>query len=193
MHLATGFVGTPYLNHVLTAGGRLEVAYALLLQRSYPSWLFPIAHGATTIWERWDGWTPERGFQDPAMNSFNHYAYGAIGDWLYSLVAGIDIDPAQPGYKHIVLHPRPGGTLTFARATYESLYGRIESEWQREGDGFEWRVVIPPNTTATVFVPANADAEITLDGQSVPVARSRDNIILHLGAGEYQIAARLNR
>ena len=95
MHLATGFVGTPYLNHVLTQGGRSDIAYALLLQQSYPSWLFPVTNGATTIWERWDGWTPDRGFQDAGMNSFNHYAYGAIGDWLYSTVAGINPDPAR--------------------------------------------------------------------------------------------------
>lgn len=155
-HLTTGFVGTPYLNHVLTQNGRSDVAYELLLQKTYPSWLFPVTNGATTIWERWDGWTPERGFQDVGMNSFNHYAYGAIGDWLYSTVAGIDTDPAQPGYKHILLAPVPNASLDFAGAAYDSVYGTIESEWRRDGDHLDWRVVIPPNTTATVTPPPNA-------------------------------------
>lgn len=181
-HLATGFVGTPYLNHVLTQNGRGDIAYALLLQQTYPSWLFPVLNGATTIWERWDGWTPERGFQDAGMNSFNHYAYGAIGDWLYSSVAGIDVDPTQPGYKHIRLHPTPHPALTFARATYESLYGRIESEWHADGDALAWRVVIPPNTSATISLPPKS---ILLeqnaqngDWQAVEAARS-------FGSGEY--------
>ena len=94
MHLSTGFVGAPYLPHVLSQNGRLDVAYALLDQRTWPSWLYPVTQGATTIWERWDGWTEENGFQSPGMNSFNHYAYGAIGAWLYNTVAGIEIDPA---------------------------------------------------------------------------------------------------
>ena len=95
-HLSTGFVGTPYLLHVLTNHGRLDLAYQLLLQTSSPSWLYPITQGATTIWERWDGWTEARGFQDPAMNSFNHYAYGAVGEWMYGTLAGLELDPG-PG------------------------------------------------------------------------------------------------
>src|SRR5581483_5398276 len=107
MHLSTGFVGTPYLTHVLTAAGRTDVAYALLNQKTFPSWLFPVTHGATTMWERWDGWTPEKGFNDAGMNSYNHYAYGAVGAWMYADVAGIDLDPKHPGYKHILIHPAP--------------------------------------------------------------------------------------
>src|SRR5262249_26963420 len=125
--LSTGFVGSPYLPHVLTAAGRLDVAYRLLHQRDWPSWLYAVTQGATTIWERWDGWTRERGYQTPTMNSFNHYAYGAIGSWLYQVVAGIDVDPARPGYRHAVLRPRPGGDLTSAKATLDSVYGRLES------------------------------------------------------------------
>ncbi|HET8630316.1 MAG TPA: alpha-L-rhamnosidase C-terminal domain-containing protein, partial [Thermomicrobiales bacterium] len=108
----------------------------------------------TTIWERWDGWTAERGFQDPGMNSFNHYALGAIGAWLYRTVAGIDTDPERPGYRHIVFHPRPGGGLTHARAELRSPYGPITSHWTIAGDTFTLRVAVPPNTTATLRLPA---------------------------------------
>ena len=97
MHLSTGFVGTPYLNHVLTRFGRSDVAYALLTQKTFPTWLYPITHGATTMWERWDGWTHEKGFGDAGMNSYNHYAYGAVGEWMYAKIAGIDLDPERPG------------------------------------------------------------------------------------------------
>ncbi len=119
-HLSTGFVGAPYLPHVLSENGRLDTAYSLLYQQTWPSWLYPVTQGATTVWERWDGWTEESGFQDPGMNSFNHYAYGSVGAWLYSTVAGIEIDPARPGYKHAVLRPRPGGPIdrSQSRARY---------------------------------------------------------------------------
>jgi alpha-L-rhamnosidase len=153
MHLSTGFVGTPYLNPVLTRFGRTDIAYALLMQKTFPSWLFPVTHGATTMWERWDGWTPEKGFNDAGMNSYNHYAYGAVGEWMYATVGGIDLDPSVPGYKHIVIRPQPGGGLTHARATLNSPHGVIESAWKIEGDGFHLDVVIPPNATATVRVP----------------------------------------
>ena len=120
MHLSTGFVGAPYLPHVLSQNGRLDVAYTLLKQRTWPSWLYPVTQGATTIWERWDGWTEENGFEDASMNSFNHYAYGSIGAWLYEAVAGIEIDPIAPGYKHVVLRPQPGGELTEATGRLEN-------------------------------------------------------------------------
>jgi alpha-L-rhamnosidase len=123
MHLSTGFVGSPYLNHVLSQNGRLDTAYKLLNQKTWPSWLYAVTQGATTIWERWDGWTEDNGFQTPEMNSFNHYAYGAIGYWLYNTVAGINVDPSQPGYKHIILSPQPGGGLEFVRATLQTPYG----------------------------------------------------------------------
>jgi alpha-L-rhamnosidase len=152
-HLSTGFVGTPYLVQVLSRFDKLNVAYKLLFQRSWPSWLYPVTQGATTIWERWDGWTHEKGFQDPGMNSFNHYAYGSIGSWLYAVVAGIDIDPTQPGYKHIVFRPQPGGGLNHAKATLNSMYGTIVSDWCVLDGKFQWDIVVPPNTTATVYLP----------------------------------------
>lgn len=161
MHLTTGFVGTPYLPYVLTAGGRVDVAYELLLRETWPSWLYPVTQGATTIWERWDGWTHERGFQDPRMNSFNHYAYGAIGAWLYAVVAGIETDPDHPGFKHIILRPQPGGGLTFAKGVYQSPYGEIVSHWKVEEGVFDWHITIPPNTTATIHLPTAEPRQVT--------------------------------
>src|SRR5690606_9895365 len=163
MHLSTGFVGSPYLPHVLSQHGRLDVAYALLHQKSWPSWLYSVTQGATTIWERWDGWTEENGFQSADMNSFNHYAYGSIGAWLYNTVAGIDVDSAQPGYKHLVLRPQPGGGLTCARGALKTLYGELVSEWTQEDGRFEWTVVVPPNTTATAYLPLPEGATVQLD------------------------------
>src|SRR6185295_7863043 len=132
-HLTTGFLGTPYLCHVLTRFGYDSVAYELLLQDTYPSWLYPVKMGATTIWERWDGIKPDSTFQTPGMNSFNHYAYGAIGDWMYRVVAGIDTDEDRPGYKRIRIKPHPGGSLTFANADLMTYYGKISSHWKVEG------------------------------------------------------------
>ncbi len=152
-HLSTGFVGTPYLPHVLTAGGRLDVAYRLLMQRSWPSYLYAVTQGATTIWERWDGWTEDKGFQDVGMNSFNHYAYGAIGDWMASTVAGIDLDPDVPGYRRSLLAPRPGGGLTHADASLKTAYGRLSSAWRIEDRRLHWTFEVPPNTTAKTVLP----------------------------------------
>src|SRR5690606_16678553 len=129
-HLATGFLGTPDLLPVLTATGHTDVAYRLINQRSYPSWGYEIDKGATTIWERWNSIMPDGSFGDVNMNSFNHYAYGAVGNWMYRTIAGIQPDPDHPGYKHFVVAPKPGGGLTSARATYESKYGTIASAWR---------------------------------------------------------------
>jgi alpha-L-rhamnosidase len=160
-HLSTGFVGTPYLNWVLTKTGHLDIAYTLLKQTTWPSWLYSVTQGATTIWERWDGWTHDKGFQDPGMNSFNHYAYGAIGDWMYAVIGGIDVDPDQPGYKHILMHPRPGGGLSYATVELQSMYGTIRSAWTRTNDVFEWHISVPANTTATVYIPAEDLSSVT--------------------------------
>ncbi|MDF1514390.1 MAG: family 78 glycoside hydrolase catalytic domain, partial [Anaerolineae bacterium] len=132
-HLGTGFLGTPPLCFVLAQTGHLDTAYQLLNMETYPSWLYMILNGATTMWERWDAYTIEQGIHDPGMNSFNHYAYGAIAEWLYRVVGGIDT--AAPGYKHIVLQPQPGGGYTHAAATYQSLHGEIRSSWQSTEQG----------------------------------------------------------
>lgn len=184
MHLSTGFVGAPYLPHVLSCNGQLDAAYALLFQKSWPAWLYSVNHGATTIWERWDGWTEENGFQDPAMNSFNHYAYGSVGAWLYSVVAGIELDPARPGYKHIILRPQPGGGLTRATGKLETLYGELVSQWTLSNGTFEWTVIIPPNTSATAYLPAQEAREITLNGQAA------GGSVHELGSGEYHFVLR---
>lgn len=182
MHLSTGFVGSPYLNHVLSQNGRLDVAYQLLNQKSWPSWLYAVTQGATTIWERWDGWTEDNGFQTPEMNSFNHYAYGAIGAWLYRTVAGIDVDAAHPGYKHIILSPQPGGGLDYARATLQTPYGEVVSDWKHTGDTFTYAVVIPPNTRATVNLPITGT--VFINGEQT------DEPVHELNAGSYEFVVK---
>lgn len=184
IHLSTGFVGSPYLPHVLSNNGRLDIAYALLNQKTWPSWLYAVTQGATTIWERWDGWTEENGFQDPGMNSFNHYAYGAIGAWLYNTVAGIEVDPTQPGYKHAILRPQPGGELTHASGKLKTVYGDLLSEWKLDNGTFDWTVVVPPNTTATVYLPAKDGQKITLNEQIVSGA------VHEIASGRYHIVVR---
>ncbi|MBZ0300261.1 MAG: glycoside hydrolase family 78 protein [Anaerolineae bacterium] len=183
MHLSTGFVGAPYLPHVLSRYGKLDTAYALLNQKTWPSWIYSVTQGATTIWERWDGWTEENGFQDAEMNSFNHYAYGSIGAWLYDTVAGIDIDPAQPGYKHSILRPLPGGGLTHAAGRLKTLYGELVSDWKLENGQFDWTIVVPPNTTATAHLPIEEGKPVKLNGQAV------QGMIHELAAGTYHFVA----
>jgi len=168
-HLTTGFVGTPLLCKTLSDQGYEDLAFMLLNRKDYPSWLYPVTQGATTIWERWDGQKPDGSFQNAGMNSFNHYAYGAIGEWLYTYVAGIRIDETKPGYKHFILAPHPGGGMTHATATIESMYGKIVSGWKVEGDEFIYEVEIPANTTATVILPG-------------------DGIPKELGSGKYQFS-----
>jgi alpha-L-rhamnosidase len=168
-HLSTGFVGVSYLLPVLTQYGYADVAYDLLMQDTFPSWLFSVKHGATTIWERWDGWTPDKGFQDPSMNSFNHYSLGSCGEWLYDSVAGIMWDPEQPGYKRIVLRPTPGGNLTSAQGTLGSPYGKLSSSWKLNDGKFSLDVTIPANTTATLRLP-DIKGKITESGKPIDQA-----------------------
>ena len=152
-HLATGFVGTPYVLDVLEEHGHLDAAYKLLEQETFPSWLFPVKNGATTIWERWDGWTVEKGFQDASMNSFNHYAYGAVGAWMVRSVAGLDLDPAKPGYRHIIFRPRPGGTLTWAEASLQTPHGETRIRWDKTRSGLKLDLTVPAGTHATLNPP----------------------------------------
>ena len=196
--LTTGFVGSPYLPHVLSDNGRADIAYKLLHQKNWPSYLYAVTQGATTIWERWDGWTHDKGFQSAGMNSFNHYAYGAIGDWMYQKVAGIDLDEAKPGYKHIVFAPLPVGSgLTHAKAHLETVYGRVESAWEMQEDtGLMWNIVVPPNTTATAHLPAEVQIETATEGGK-PLAEAAGVIVqgergvLSLAPGRYRFAVRL--
>ena len=191
-HITTGFVGTPYLCHVLSRFGYTDIAYKVLNQENYPSWLYPVKKGATTIWERWDGIKPDGTFQDARMNSFNHYAYGAIGDWLYRVVAGIEVDPDAPGYKRILIQPQPGGGLTHAKASLDSMYGRIESEWTLEDDSFQLNVTIPANTEGVIRLPGQSIDDITEQGQILSqvkgvceVQQKDDTVIITVGSGNY--------
>mgnify|MGYP002400940162 CR=1 FL=1 len=158
-HLATGFVGTPYLLDVLENNGHLDLAYKLLEQESFPSWLFPIKNGATTIWERWDGWTPEKGFQNKGMNSFNHYAYGAVGAWMYRTVAGLDLDPDDPGYGTVVFRPRPGGSLTHAQARLKTPRGEAGIRWELKDGGLEVEVTVPEGSRGRFSAPEGYTVE----------------------------------
>ncbi|MEI8342592.1 MAG: family 78 glycoside hydrolase catalytic domain, partial [Verrucomicrobiota bacterium] len=178
-HLATGFIGTPRLLPALSKAGRDDVAYKLLLTDTYPSWLFPVKNGATTMWERWNGWTPDKGFGDISMNSFNHYAFGAVGEYLYGYVGGIQ--PVSPGYKTIKIRPVIGAGVTWAKTAFESPYGRIATAWKVEASGLQLDVMIPPNTTATVYVPATSNAGIT--ESKTPVAQAKNVTFLRQEAG----------
>lgn len=197
-HLTTGFVGTPLLCKTLSAHGYDDLAFMLLKRQKYPSWLYPVTQGATTIWERWDGQKPDGSFQDVGMNSFNHYAYGAIGEWLYHHVAGMDIDPQNPGYKHILLAPHPGGGLTNADATYTSIYGKIRSAWKLEGKALVYEVTVPANTTATVTLPSAKADQILVNGQAMPVSmketlkQADKEVSFDIGSGSYTFSCTTN-
>ncbi|NQX45082.1 family 78 glycoside hydrolase catalytic domain [Paenibacillus tritici] len=192
-HLTTGFVGTPYLNLVLADAGHMEAAYKLLLQTDYPSWLYQITRGATTIWEHWDGIKEDGSFWSKNMNSFNHYAYGAIGDFLYRYVAGIEQMEDYPGYKQFLIQPHPGGGLTSAAAGLESMYGKIRSEWTIASGRIELIAVVPPNTSATVYLPDAALPGVLESGQQLQQVRGIHSaeqlaqaVKLTLGSGEYR-------
>ncbi len=190
-HLTTGFLGTPYLCHVLTRFGYDSIAYKLLLQDTYPSWLYPVKMGATTIWERWDGERPDSTFETPGMNSFNHYAYGAIGDWMYRKMVGLDTYEDGVGYKHIKIQPHIGGGFTNASASLKTYYGTVTSGWKIEGNQIMMDVEIPANTTATVFIPASNAGAITENGKSLsaqnikPGAAENGYVEVQIGSGIY--------
>ena len=153
--LQTGFLGTSILMQTLTDNGMVDIAYDLLFQRRNPSWLYSVDNGATTIWERWNSYTIEKGMAPNGMNSFNHYAYGCVCQWLWQTAAGIQSDPAQPGFKHIILAPVPDKRLGAIQAEYDSAAGRIRSEWHYDGDTCRWTFSIPEGATATVMVNGN--------------------------------------
>ncbi len=191
-HLTTGFLGTPYLCHVLTRFGHSDVAYTLLLQDSYPSWLYPVKMGATTIWERWDGEKPDSTFQTPGMNSFNHYSYGAIGDWMYRVMAGIDTYDDAPGYKHIRIMPHIGGNFSYVNADYKTNYGTLSSNWKVDSSNLKLDVEIPSNTTATIYIPASS-ADVVKEGNNmlskvtgIKVSGKEDEyVVVEVGSGKY--------
>jgi alpha-L-rhamnosidase len=166
-HLTTGFIGVGNLLPALSSEDKVATAYKVFLQDTFPGWLFSVKQGATTIWERWDGWTPEKGFQDPRMNSFNHYSLGSCGEWMFDTVAGIGVDPDAPGFTHILIHPRPGGGLTQARGSFDCIHGRISSEWKLLDGAFSLHLTIPINTTATIDLPASDPLSVRESSQAV--------------------------
>jgi alpha-L-rhamnosidase len=187
-HLATGFLGTPLVLPALSDNGQHELACRLLRQDTYPSWLFEVQQGATSIWERWNGWTPEQGFYSPRMNSFNHYAFGAVGDWMYRYLAGLDPDPVEPGYRRVTLRPRPGGGFTSVRATHESLYGVHACSWRLESGTLYVEAQVPANTSATIVLPVDSLDGVLLNGQ--PVARSEGSgVRIDIPPGQYTLEA----
>lgn len=190
-HISTGFVGVSMLLGVLSEAGRNDAAYRVLMQDTFPSWLFSVKHGATTIWERWDGWTPERGMQDPGMNSFNHYALGSCGQWFYEGIGGIR--RAEPGFSRFTMRPAVSGPLEWASVAFESVHGRIESNWRKRADGLSLRVRVPVNTTATVHVPAGEGSLVTESGAALEqaegvrvVRREVREVVLEIGSGTYE-------
>lgn len=193
-HLTTGFLGTPFLNPVLSQFGKWQTAYRLLKQDTYPSWLYPIkSHGATTIWERWDSMKPDSTFQDPAMTSFNHYAYGAIGDWMYRNIGGLDTEEGSGvAYKRSRIRPMPGGGIHWANTSLETPYGTLACDWKMDKTSYQSKVVIPANTTSKVYLPS-ASGQCLLDNQIIKTSIKDDlGSFLELGSGAYQINCSLN-
>ena len=195
-HLTTGFLGTPYLCHVLSRFGHSDVAYQLLMQKTYPSWLYPVTMGATTIWERWDGLKPDSTFQTPSMNSYNHYAYGAIGDWMYRNIAGINASDEALAYQKSIIKPRLGGNLTEGGGQLVTNYGTLASHWKISDSGLTLEVTIPANTTADVFVPTRSPGSVTEGSQPLAdiqeievVGQEGDYLHVKTGSGTYQFTS----
>jgi alpha-L-rhamnosidase len=185
--LTTGFVGVPLLCPVLTEHGRSDLAYALLHQQEFPSWGYSIRHGATTIWERWDGWTDHSGFQSAAMNSFNHYSLGSVGDWLYRHVAGIDQAADSVAYRDIVLRPQPGGNLTWAHAEQETARGKVACGWHLGNGLVTVTVTVPPGSTATLHIPTPDPDSVRPDDATGVLETT--GATLRLSSGQYTFTA----
>lgn len=180
-HLSTGFLGTPFLLFTLADHGRSDVAYRLLLNETYPSWGYMLSKGATTWWERWNGDTG-----DPAMNSYNHYAFGSVMAWVYRYVVGIDTTPDAPGFKEIVIHPHLDARMPSAQGEYESIYGKISSAWNAPANGpYTLRVTIPPNAHATVFLPLLSGKRVAESGNPVEGRAQGTSYVIRVGSGTY--------
>jgi len=179
-HLSTGFLGVKYLLPALTEQGYVDVAFRLLTNKTYPSWGYSIENGATTIWERWNSYKKGKGFQDSYMNSFNHYAFGSVCEWMFASMAGIDTDGA--GFKRITIRPQPGGSgITYTKASYDSIYGRIATYWRVRAGKFLLDLTIPANTTARVYIPARDADSITEGGK--PASKAEAVRFLRIGDG----------
>jgi alpha-L-rhamnosidase len=194
-HLSTGFIGTKDLMLVLSKVGRPDVAYRLLFNDTFPSWGFSIKQGATSIWERWDGWRPERGFQDAGMNSFAHYSFGAVYQWMVENIGGIR--SSAPSYREILIQPELSGKLSSATVEYRSIHGLIATEWKRQNGRLQFNVTIPANTIAQVLLPAKSPAELREGGHALEEAKGVTflrmdgrNALLSVGSGTYYFTVR---
>jgi alpha-L-rhamnosidase len=192
-HLSTGFIGTKDLMLALAKSGRNDVAYRLIYNDTFPSWGFSIKNGATSIWERWNGWTPDRGFGDAGMNSFAHYSFGAVYQWMIENIGGIRSDGSA--FKKIIIAPQMNDGMKSAKTEYTSIQGRIATDWKVESGQLTLNVTIPANTTATVFVPAKDAAAVTESGkpaaqaEGVKFLRSEQGCALFaIGSGTYRFA-----
>lgn len=196
--LMTGFIGTAWISKALSDNGYNDASYRLLQQTTYPSWLYSVEQGATSIWERLNSYTLENGFGgNNSMNSFNHYSFGAVGAWMMNYSLGIERDWKEPGFKHFILQPTPDptGQMTFARGYYDSMYGRIESEWKLENKKLNYRATVPANTTAMLYLPASSEKEITESGRVVAKAKGvkfvkqeNGKTVFELQSGSYQFS-----
>ncbi|TXN31393.1 family 78 glycoside hydrolase catalytic domain [Lacisediminihabitans profunda] len=193
-HLSTGFIGTPWLLPALTATGHSDVAYRLLLNKDYPSWGYEVASGATTMWERWDSLKPDGTFGDVGMNSFNHYAYGAVGNWMYQNIGGIS--SASAGYKTSVIAPNVGGGLTTGAGSFDSVYGTVASNWAVTSEGMTLDATVPMNTTSTIRIPAISRWAVTEGGRPLDsvagvtkVSEANGIVEISVGSGEYHFTS----
>jgi alpha-L-rhamnosidase len=194
--ISTGFHSTRCLMEELTRRGYNDEAYRLINNRKMPSWGYAIEHGATTIWERWDGYVEGRGFQNPGMNSFAHYALGSVGEWMMRTIIGIHPDPEVPAWKRSIIRPMPGGDLAWARGSYDSIHGRIAVEWRLSGSSIDVSVSVPANTSAVLHLPSTDPSAATegglalSDSVGINVVRTADDeIVCELEAGEYRLRA----
>ena len=193
-HLSTGIQTTHRAMLELTRHNSTDVGWQLLTNRTFPSWLYMLDNGATTIWERWDGYVKGRGFQDAGMNSFNHWAFGAVGEWMWRHIAGLNPDDAQPGWKHFLIAPQPGGGVTWAKGVYQSICGSIACDWKIDGAKLTLRATVPPNTTATICVPTRDAAKITESGKPTsPASTTTDCAVFEVGSGTYEFVSPMNR
>ena len=186
-HLVTGFVGTPYFCHALSQNGHVKEAYDLLLKDDFPSWLYQVKMGATTVWEHWDGLKPDGTMWSPDMNSFNHYAYGAIAEWMVRVAAGIELDEKNTGYKHSIIAPRLGGGLSWLKAEYDSVYGRVMSFWEDQGEQVVLHVTVPVNAAASICLD---EAKEVLEKDGLAFERVDGCMKAEAGSGTYHIVYR---
>ena len=186
-HLSSGFLGIPILLPTLTEMGRSDLAYRIIQNTSYPSWGYSIEQGATTIWERWKSYSKDRGCGDVKMNSFNHYSLGACGEWMFGSMLGIETDGA--GFRKIIMKPELGEGITRANGHYDSINGRIGSDWKVVNNDFHWNITVPANTTATVYLPAEDAEAVTESGKPASEAEGVKFLRVEKNRAVYEVSA----